>query len=129
MQEAELQWFEESESQRIERGLAESLRVIFTDILAAIREVADEQGLDVVLAADRLPQEPAQNTTQIRQQIVLQKVLYWNPRVDLTEMVIARLNERYRAMKLKSPSGAAPPSSQEGSELLDRIHRAGAPQE
>lgn len=128
MQEAELQWFVESESQRIERALAESLQVIFTDILAAVREVADEQGIDMVLAADRLPEEPAQNTAQIRQQIVLQKVLHWNPRADLTEMVIARLNERYRARKLTSPSGAAPPSVEEGSELLDRPVRAGAPE-
>jgi Skp family chaperone for outer membrane proteins len=110
MQEAELQWFSEAESQRIERGLAESLRSIYADILAALREVADEQGIDIVLAADQLPEEPAQTTTQVRQQIVLQKVLYWNPRMDLTEQVIARVNERYRAQKATSPPGAAPPA-------------------
>lgn len=127
MQQAELQWFVESESQRIERALAESLRVIFSDILESIREVSDEQGIDIVLAADRLPEEPAQNTSQVRQQIVLQKVLHWNPRVDLTEMVITRLNERYRARKLTSPSGAAPPFVKEGSELLDRPVTPGEP--
>jgi Skp family chaperone for outer membrane proteins len=112
MQEAELQWFTEAEGQRMERGLAESLRSIYADIVAAVREVADEQGVDIVLSADQLPEEPAQTTTQVRQQIVLQKVLYWKPRVDLTEPVTARVNARYRAQKAGSSSGAAPPAAE-----------------
>lgn len=94
---AELKWFMEAEGQKIEQSLAASLRGIYDDIHAAIRELAKERGIDLVLAADQLPPEPPQTTAQARQQIVLQKVLFWGPRVDMTDDVIARLNARHKA--------------------------------
>ncbi len=108
MLEAELEWFTQSEGQKIEQGLAQSLHEIYLAIHAAVEEIAQERGIDVVLAADRLPVDPPQSTTQARQQIVLQKVVYWTPRVDLTEAVITRLNERFRARRLTSPNAAGP---------------------
>ncbi len=97
LMEAEFQWFTETEGQKVERGLAESLKSIFTDIQAAIREVAQEKGLDVVLAADQLPPETPENPAQVRQHILLQKVLYWSPAVDITEDVVTRLNANYKS--------------------------------
>src|SRR3972149_2568380 len=97
LMEAELQWFVESEGQKVEKGLAESLRSIFTDIHNAVREIAQEKGVDVVLAADQLPAETPDSPTQVRQHILLQKVLFWNPGVDLTDEVVSRLNVRYKA--------------------------------
>ncbi len=97
MMEAELQWFIESEGQRVERGLAESLRGIYGDIQTAVREVAQEKGIEVVLASDQMPAEAPESPTQVRQHIILQKVLYWSPGLDLTEEVIAKLNTRYKA--------------------------------
>jgi len=94
--EAELQWFIDNEGQKVEKGLAESLRNIFDDIQAAVREVADEQGIEIVLAADRLPGESPDSPAQARQMILLQKVLYWKPEVDLTQPVIDRLNQNYK---------------------------------
>lgn len=105
---AELKWFTESEGLRIEQVLAVSLQQIFLDIQEAVREIAEEKNIDVVLAADRIPPDKPQNTSQARQQIVLQKVVYWNPRVDITQPVITRLNERYRARMMTTP--AAPPT-------------------
>lgn len=105
---AELKWFTESEGLRIEQVLAESLQQIFLDIQEAVREIAEEKNIDVVLAADRIPPDKPHNTSQARQQIVLQKVVYWNPRVDITQPVITRLNERYRARMMTTP--AAPPT-------------------
>ena len=113
MLEAELQWFVEVEGRKLEQALAESLRSIYTDIQEVIAEVALERGIDIVLAADQLPEEMPQSTTQVRQQIILQKVIYWNPRVDLTDEVVTRLNARYKARRLTSPSGAAPPLIQD----------------
>ena len=108
MLEAELDWFTQVEGKKIEQGLAQSLHEIYLAIHAAVEEIAQERGIDVVLAADRLPVEPPQSTTQARQQIVLQKVVYWTPRVDLTEAVITRLNERFRARRLTTPNAAGP---------------------
>ena len=123
LMEAELQWFVESEGQKVEKGLAESLRSIFGDIQSAVREVAQEKGVDVVLAADQLPADTPDQPTQVRQHILLQKVLFWNPSVDLTEDVITKLNARYKAatpaagpitidsaqLKPKEPAQPAPP--------------------
>ena len=105
----ELEWFVETEGRKIEQELARSLRTIFDDIHAVIRKVAEQRDIDVVLAADQLPPEPPTNTTQVRQQIILQKVLYWNPRVDLTDAVVERLNAEYAASQPSSPSGAVNP--------------------
>lgn len=97
MMEAELQWFVESEGQKVEKGLADSLRSIFGDIQSAVREVAQEKGVEIVLASDQLPADTPDSPTQVRQHILLQKVLFWTPGVDLTEDVITRLNARYKA--------------------------------
>lgn len=115
MLEAELQWFVDAQGQQIEFGLAQSLRRIYADIREAVTELAEERGIDVVLAADRLPPEAPPTTQQARQQIVLQKVVFWSPRVDLTEEVITRLNAAYQARQLSPPGGGAalPPVPEE----------------
>lgn len=95
--EAELQAFTETEGEKLEAGLSASLRSIFVDIQAAVQEIAMERNIDVVIAADQLPPESPNSTTQMRQQILLQKVLYWNPQVDVTNEVIERVNARYKA--------------------------------
>lgn len=100
---AELQWFIESQGQTMEAGLAASLRSIFDDIRATVRQLAEERGIEIVLAADQPPPSPPATTSQARQQIILQKVLYWHPRVDLTDEVVARLNATYKAGKLPKP--------------------------
>ena len=97
LMEAELQWFVESEGQKVEKGLAESLRSIFGDINVAVREVAQEKGVEIVLASDQLPAETPDSPTQVRQHILLQKVLFWTPNLDLTEDVITKLNARYKS--------------------------------
>jgi hypothetical protein len=54
-----------------------------------------------VLAADNVPADAPDTPNQARQTILLQKVLYWKPDVDLTEAVLTKLNQRYKP-------GAAP---------------------
>lgn len=97
LMEAELQWFVESEGQKVEKGLADSLRGIFGDIQTVVREVAQEKGVEIVLASDQLPAETPDSPTQVRQFILLQKVLFWAPSLDLTEEVVTKLNARYKA--------------------------------
>ena len=96
LMEAELQWFVENEGQKVEKGLAESLKSIFDDIQTAAAQIAEEKRIDIVLASDKLPPDVPDSAQQLRQHILLQKVIYWNPSVDLTEEVIARLNANYK---------------------------------
>lgn len=107
--EAELQWFIDNEGQKVEKSLAESLRSIFDDIQSAVREVAEEQGVEIVLAADKLPGESPDSPAQARQMILLQKVLYWKPEVDLTNAVIDRLGKNYKPATGVTPAAAENP--------------------
>lgn len=103
--EARAQFFVESRTRMMDEALAQSLRSIYLDIQSAVSELANEQGLDVVLAVDALPGDEASTPTAAKQQILLQKVVYWNPRKDMTESVISRLNANYNLRK-KSSGGA-----------------------
>lgn len=107
--EAELQAFVELEGERLEQGLARSLKSIFDDIQAAVGDVAKEKGIDIVLASDDMPPEVPNSTQQVRQQIVLQKVLYWDPRVDITADVITKINAKYASAK-PGDKPATPPA-------------------
>ncbi len=109
MLEAELQWFDESEGQRVDRGLADSLKEIYTDIQEVVRKVAEQEGIDIVLTSDQLPPTAPDSVARIRQQILLQKVIYWNPRVDITDKVVAQLNSKYRRDRSGSSAATAPP--------------------
>ncbi len=69
--------------------------------------MAEEKGVDVVLAVDRLPDKSPNSPNAVRQQIMLQKVLYWNPRLDMTAEVVSRLNAQYKSAGGKSSLGSA----------------------
>ncbi len=97
MMDAELKWSVEAEGQRLEEGLKGSLRSIYDDIVVVVREIAEERKLDLVVASDKLPDTLPDSPNQLRQQILLQKVLFWNPRIDLTGEVVQRLNSRYQS--------------------------------
>lgn len=109
MLQAEMQYFMDSEGKRIESGLAKSLRSIYDDIHAMVQKVAKEKGFDAVLAVDELPDEIPDSPNALRQQIMLQKVLYWNPRIDMTDEVVSRLNAQYQAAGGKNSLGLAKP--------------------
>ncbi len=103
--EVELRWFEETEGQKVEQGLARSLRMIYADIQTVVAEVAKEKDLDIVVASDQIPEEAPSSPTQVRQHILLQKVIYWSPRADITDEVVARLNSKYNAQKKAAQPG------------------------
>lgn len=69
----------------------------YKDIYKAAEELAREQGYDLVLYAE--PFEPMSIEPQaLENQVRLQKVIYANPTVDITQLVLNRLNEQYRAV-------------------------------
>ncbi len=97
--EAELKYFMESRGKQIEAELASSLRMIYDDIHTVVAEIATERGFDIVLASDELPPGAPPSTAQMRQQIVLQKVVFWRAELDITNAVVERANERYQKKK------------------------------
>lgn len=109
VQEAELKAYIDAEGKKIEQGMAGALRSIYEDIQAVVGRIAQERGIELVVAAERLPPDPPETTAMIRQQIVLMKAIYWDPKVDLTEEVIKRLNDAYAA---KQGGAGTPPAEQ-----------------
>lgn len=73
---------------------AEALRTIFEDIKGVAGRVAQARGIDVVLTIDELPEGPA-SPDMMKQVIMLQKVIYATPNLDLTAEVIKVLNDEY----------------------------------
>ncbi|MFH1108271.1 MAG: OmpH family outer membrane protein [Planctomycetota bacterium] len=67
---------------------------IYKNVKEAVAEIAARDGVDLVLTYDQLT-EDAPDSVALRQQILLQKIIYFNDRIDLTQAVLTRLNEKY----------------------------------
>lgn len=69
-------------------------REMYDEILVMIRNVSQENGIEIVLY--HMNEDIAsEDTEQLLQQIQARKVLYASPQSDLTETVLARLNRAY----------------------------------
>lgn len=71
------------------------LMQIYEDTQSAVRGVAESRGIDLVLTYDRLSAD-APDSVSMRQQILLQKVIYANDKIDLTQPVLEQLNRAYQ---------------------------------
>jgi Skp family chaperone for outer membrane proteins len=71
---------------------------MYEEIIKMVGLIAREQGVQIVLS--RMGEDlQSENTPQLLQQIERRKVLYATDSVDLTDTVLKRLNEAYRASK------------------------------
>lgn len=67
---------------------------IYKNVRAVTAEVAKRGSIDLVLTYDQLS-EDAPDSMALRQQILLQKILYFDDRIDLTPAVVTELNQKY----------------------------------
>lgn len=65
---------------------------IYTNIRETVAEVSVGSSVDLVLTYKPLEKEA---TESIEQQILLQNIIYFDDRIDLTQAVLNRLNEKY----------------------------------
>ncbi len=80
--------------QRLKQEHKNWLRKVYQSVQDAIAEVAKERGLALVLTYSDID-EDAPDSTAMKQQILLRTVLYADNRIDLTQPILARLEERY----------------------------------
>jgi Skp family chaperone for outer membrane proteins len=80
--------------QQLKDSHKEWLLHIYTDIRAAVKKVAQEQGVDLVLTFEDVT-EDAPDSKALRQQLLLEKVIYFDTRLDLTEAVLKQVNSSY----------------------------------
>ncbi len=88
-------WSTHSE-QRLKTNHKMWLLAIYRNTQATVAKLANERNYDLVLTFDRLA-EDAPDSVTLRQQILLQKVIYHSPRVDITNEVLNRLNSEYKS--------------------------------
>lgn len=92
---------------------------IYRNTQGMVGEIAKERTIDLVLTYDRLT-EDAPDSATLRQQILLQKVIFHSGNTDITDEVISRLNKRYKdgggiqSISSTPPAAAAPASSPTG---------------
>jgi len=72
-------------------------REMYEQVLQTIAAIARERGFKVVLQRDKESLE-TRDTAELIQKIAMRKVLFSDESVDLTETVLTRLNQSYRAL-------------------------------
>ncbi|MHC4217329.1 MAG: OmpH/Skp family outer membrane protein [Planctomycetota bacterium] len=95
-------WFQEAQAE-LEVDKAVRLQNLYRSIKKAIAEMAEAEGYDMVVlndSSDDVPFDrevrvPAQ--IQILQQITNRKILYLKPTIDVTDDLIVRMNNEFRA--------------------------------
>ena len=86
---------------------------IYRHTQTTVAEIATQRQIDVVLTYDKLTDD-APDSIALRQQILLQKVIYHSARIDITDEVLTRLNGSYRSSggirSLPAPADATKPN-------------------
>jgi len=93
--EVEFQVWSKATERRLKNDHLRWMHEIYNNTRKVIAEIAAERKLDLVLTYDELT-EDAPDSVALRQQILLQKVIYHSPKVDITDEAMRRLNEAYR---------------------------------
>ncbi len=102
--ETELKITREFGVQRLKSYHTDLRREVFNEIERVIRMIGQEQKCDLVLRVEQ-PQLEEQDEATLSMQIISRVVLYHTEGVDLTPLVLERLNQEWK--KQKAASGAA----------------------
>ncbi len=117
-EEIEFQVWRTLADEEIKQRHKDSFRSIYDDVRRGVAKVAKQKGLQIVLTYDTLA-EDAPDSQALRQQILLQKVVYWEPQLDITEEVLKVINDEFDA---KQKEGGAAPRGDANTGLDDRRH-------
>ncbi len=63
------------------------------EVMAMVRKIAAQQGIDLVLTPDPRGEDPS---ADIVQKVNRRQILYYSDAVDITETVLKKLNQEYR---------------------------------
>lgn len=96
---------------KMESERANAVREAYLTIRTTCAAVAAEQGIDVVLIDDTIPPVNPTNLEGTMQQINGRRMLYSNPTLDISDLLIERMNAQFRAANpsfVPAPSDPAP---------------------
>lgn len=84
----------EGEKARSQRWHLKMTTEMFIEIKDAIKAVAQDRGVDIVLQTHQLSFK-SNDVNELFQKVALHKVLYNNPQVDITDLVLLRINAEF----------------------------------
>jgi Skp family chaperone for outer membrane proteins len=87
-------------SAKVDAERSRTMKRLYLNIRAAVEEMAQTNGYDVVLVNDSISEIPPGTVEDMTRQISARRVIYANKRVDITAAVIAFMNEA-----AKNPAG------------------------
>lgn len=100
--------------QKIEARRAEYIRAIYVRIKDALKTLAEEHHWDIVFLDDSVPALEPSDAQRTMQQISARRMLYCSDELDVTEILVAKLNADFLARggkpatpKPKPPAGAS----------------------
>jgi Skp family chaperone for outer membrane proteins len=77
---------------KIDAERSRTIKRIYGDIKKAADEMATSNGYDLVLVNDSLAEIPPGTEEEMNRQISARRILFANPRIDLTDELIAYMN-------------------------------------
>lgn len=89
----ELQVLREYNKQFIVRESILRMQDLYRRIGVTIKEIAETRGLDLVLFSDDIPDNRPRSTEELLSLIYMRKVMYANPKLDITLDVITEMNK------------------------------------
>ena len=84
------------QEQALKRDHKRWLTRIYKNVKSAVAQIALGSNIDLVLTYDQLTDDAPDSIT-LRQQILLQKIIYFDDRIDLTQAVLTQVNAKYDA--------------------------------
>ncbi len=93
--EVEFQVWSTQTENRMKSDHKKWLLKIYDNVQLAIKELAEKKNIDLVLTYDELT-EDAPDSITLRQQILLQKVIFHDERIDITADILKNLNQKYK---------------------------------
>jgi len=83
------------EKEKIDQLKAHWVQQNYADVTAAIAAIARQRGVAVVLTREEVEKD-AQDSNRMFAQIINRKVVYFDPRLDITEEVFKKLNDEFK---------------------------------
>lgn len=83
------------QKKKISRDSALKVEALYRKVVASVQQVAQNQGYDIVLYADRSPEFHYSNKNQLSAEIRMRQVLWASDSVDITDQVVQSMNNHY----------------------------------
>jgi len=129
----ELRNLTQTATRELNERVVRATRELYGEVREVVAEYAGEHGIDLVIKKQSLRADEKAMAANVSFQIGFQPVLYVDKQLEITDVIIERLNARYRAAKKeKKEEGAAgkpekPGAAKKEEEVAGKPEKPGAP--